>query len=142
MELPLDGTPLAFTLDFYEDVNKVRQWSAFSENSGSYLEPIEFKTLVAHIAGIKVSVFEPRIAPSRHASPPSEARIVLFPREDSPWWAAVSETAAARYRFQRTCNFQWTYNGLHDRCRRQTIPGNPPTKRIYEGSAFVANFCI
>ena len=23
-------------------------------------------------------------------------------------------------------------NGLHDRCRRQTIPGNPPTKRIYK----------
>jgi hypothetical protein len=22
-------------------------------------------------------------------------------------------------------------NGLHDRCRRQTIPGNPPTKRVY-----------
>ncbi len=33
-------------------------------------------------------------------------------------------------------------NGLHDRCRRQMIPGNPPTKRIYKGSAFVANFCI
>ena len=30
-ELPLDGTPLAFTLDFYEDVNKIRQWIAFSE---------------------------------------------------------------------------------------------------------------
>ena len=30
-------------------------------------------------------------------------------------------------------------NGLHDRCRRQTIPGNPPTKPIYEGPAFAAN---
>ena len=34
-ELPLDGTPLAFTLDFYEDVNKVRQWIAFSEKNRS-----------------------------------------------------------------------------------------------------------
>jgi hypothetical protein len=33
-------------------------------------------------------------------------------------------------------------NGLHDRCRRQTIPGNAPTKPIYKGPAFVANFCI
>src|SRR6267154_1889169 len=33
-------------------------------------------------------------------------------------------------------------DGIHDRCRRQTIPGNPPTKPIYKGSAFVANFCI
>jgi hypothetical protein len=23
-------------------------------------------------------------------------------------------------------------NGLHGRCTRQTIPGNPPTKRIYK----------
>jgi len=30
----------------------------------------------------------------------------------------------------------------HDRCRRQTIAWNPHTKRIYKGSAFVANFCI
>jgi hypothetical protein len=25
-ELPLDATALEFTLDFYEDVNKIRQW--------------------------------------------------------------------------------------------------------------------
>jgi hypothetical protein len=55
-ELPLDGTPLAFTLDFYEDVNKIRQWIAFSEKNRSYLEPIEFKTLVAHIAKFLVPV--------------------------------------------------------------------------------------
>jgi hypothetical protein len=55
-ELPLDGTPLAFTLDFYEDVNKIRQWIAFSEKNRSYVEPIEFKTLVAHIAKFLVPV--------------------------------------------------------------------------------------
>jgi hypothetical protein len=36
-------------------------------------------------------------------------------------------------------------NGLLNRCRGQTIPGNPPTKRIYsiyKGSALVANLCI
>ncbi len=38
--------------------------------------------------------------------------------------------------------FRRLRNGLHDRCSCQTIPGNPPTKRIYKGSAFVANFCI
>jgi hypothetical protein len=27
-------------------------------------------------------------------------------------------------------------------CRRQTIPANTPTKRIYKGPALVANFCI
>jgi hypothetical protein len=55
-ELPLDGTPLAFTIDFYEDVNKIRQWIAFSEENRSYVEPIEFKTLVAHIAKFLVPV--------------------------------------------------------------------------------------
>ena len=55
-ELPLDGTPLAFTLDFYEDVNKIRQWIAFSEKNRSYVEPIEFKTLVARIAKFLVPV--------------------------------------------------------------------------------------
>jgi Nucleotidyl transferase AbiEii toxin, Type IV TA system len=55
-ELPLDGTPLAFTIDFYEDVNKIRQWIAFSEKNRSYIEPIEFKTLVAHIAKFLVPV--------------------------------------------------------------------------------------
>ncbi len=55
-DLPLDGTPLAFTLDFYEDVNKIRQWIAFSEKNRSYVEPIEFKTLVAHIAKFLVPV--------------------------------------------------------------------------------------
>jgi hypothetical protein len=33
-------------------------------------------------------------------------------------------------------------NGLHDRCRHQTIPGNAPTKPIYKGPDFVANLCI
>jgi len=55
-ELPLDGTPLAFTLDFYEDVNKIREWIAFSEKNRSYVEPSEFKTLVAHIAKFLVPV--------------------------------------------------------------------------------------
>src|SRR5258707_13554088 len=58
-ELPLDGTPLAFTLDFYEDVNKIRQWIAFSEKNRSYVEPSEFKTLVAHIAKFLVPVITP-----------------------------------------------------------------------------------
>ena len=38
------------------DVNKIRQWIAFSEKNRSYVEPIEFKTLVAHIAKFLVPV--------------------------------------------------------------------------------------
>jgi hypothetical protein len=55
-ELPPAGIPLAVTPDFYDDRNKVRQWTAFCAKNKSYIEPIEFKAVVAAIAQFLVPV--------------------------------------------------------------------------------------
>jgi hypothetical protein len=54
-ELP-PGIALAFTPDFYEDRNKVQQWTAFCAKNKAYIEPIEFKTVIAGIAQFLVPV--------------------------------------------------------------------------------------
>src|SRR5260370_42697659 len=41
------GRPLAFAPDFYDDADRVRQWTAFSHKSRTYVEPIEF-TRIQH----------------------------------------------------------------------------------------------
>lgn len=55
-ELPPAGIALAFTPDFYDDRNKVRQWTAFCAKNNTYIEPIEFKTVIAAIARFLVPV--------------------------------------------------------------------------------------
>jgi hypothetical protein len=62
--LPASGRALAFTPDFYDDANKVRQWAAFSQKNRTFVEPIEFKTLITRIARLLVPV----IRSARHKS--------------------------------------------------------------------------
>src|ERR1700730_8898360 len=37
-DLPMEGLPVAFTSEFYDDVNKKRQWIAFCAKNKSYVE--------------------------------------------------------------------------------------------------------
>ena len=57
-DLPAGGMPLAFTPEFYEDENKVKQWNAFCSRNKSYIQPIEFKDIVARLASFLVPVIE------------------------------------------------------------------------------------
>jgi hypothetical protein len=36
-DLPAGGVPLAFTPEFYEDENKLKQWNAFCNKNKSYI---------------------------------------------------------------------------------------------------------
>ena len=47
--LPIAGLPLAFTSEFYDDVNKKRQWTAFCAKNKSYVEKVEFKAVMEAI---------------------------------------------------------------------------------------------
>lgn len=55
-ELPPAGIPLAFTPDFYDDRNKVRQWTAFCAKNKTYIAAVDFKTVIADIAEFLVPV--------------------------------------------------------------------------------------
>ena len=58
-ELPAGGVPLAFTPEFYEDENKVKQWSAFCNKNKSYVPQNEIqKNVVAHLASFLVPVIK------------------------------------------------------------------------------------
>jgi hypothetical protein len=46
---PDGGMPLAFTPEFYEDKNKVKQWSAFCNKNKPRVQEIDFKTLIARL---------------------------------------------------------------------------------------------
>jgi nucleotidyltransferase AbiEii toxin of type IV toxin-antitoxin system len=48
-ELPTAGTAVAFTSEFYDDVNKKRQWIAFCAKHKSYVEKAEFKAVMEAI---------------------------------------------------------------------------------------------
>jgi hypothetical protein len=48
-DLPMAGLPVAFTSEFYDDVNKNRQWSAFCTKNESYVQKVEFKTVMEAI---------------------------------------------------------------------------------------------
>jgi len=43
------GMPVAFTSEFYDDVNKKRQWIAFCAKNKSYIEKAEFKAVMEDI---------------------------------------------------------------------------------------------
>jgi hypothetical protein len=47
--LPDGGTPLAFTSEFYEDENKIKQWKAFCNKNKPRVQEIEFKTLIGRL---------------------------------------------------------------------------------------------
>ena len=48
-DLPIASRPVAFRSEFYDDVNKNRQWSAFCAKNKSYVEKVEFKTVMEAI---------------------------------------------------------------------------------------------
>lgn len=55
-ELPVGGTPLAFTPEFYEDENKVKQWTAFCSKNKPYIQELAFKDLIARLTSFLVPV--------------------------------------------------------------------------------------
>jgi hypothetical protein len=48
-DLPIAGLPIAFTSEFYDDVNKKRQWTAFCSKNKSYVEKADFKAVMEDI---------------------------------------------------------------------------------------------
>jgi hypothetical protein len=48
-DLPMGGLPVAFTSEFYDDVNKKQQWTAFCAKNKSYVEKTEFKAVMEGI---------------------------------------------------------------------------------------------
>jgi hypothetical protein len=48
-ELPIAGLPVAFTSEFYDDVNKKRQWTGFCAKNKSYVQNVEFKSVLENI---------------------------------------------------------------------------------------------
>jgi hypothetical protein len=48
-ELPIDGTPVAFTPEFYDDTDKKKQWAAFCTRNAPYVTKIELKEVVETI---------------------------------------------------------------------------------------------
>jgi predicted nucleotidyltransferase component of viral defense system len=47
--IPIAGLPVAFTSEFYDDVNKKRQWTAFCAKNKSYVENVELKAVMEAI---------------------------------------------------------------------------------------------
>jgi len=60
--LPDGATPLAFTSEFYEDKNKIRQWKAFCNKNKPHVQEIEFNTLIDRLASFLIPVI--RSAPT------------------------------------------------------------------------------
>jgi len=57
-ELPAQGVPLAFTPEFYEDENKIKQWNAFCNKNESYVQEAKFRDVVARLASFLVPVIK------------------------------------------------------------------------------------
>jgi hypothetical protein len=57
-ELPAGGVPFAFTPEFYEDENKIKQWKAFCNKNKSYVQQTEFRDVVARLASFLVPVIK------------------------------------------------------------------------------------
>ncbi len=55
-ELPLEGTPLAFTPEFFEDENKVKQWKAFCNKNKTYIQDLAFRDVIARLRSFLVPV--------------------------------------------------------------------------------------
>ena len=54
--LPEGGVPLAFTPEFYEDENKIKQWKAFCNKNKPRVQEIEFKTLMGRLVSFLTPV--------------------------------------------------------------------------------------
>src|SRR5262249_15179969 len=48
-ELPPGGTPIAFTPEFYNDLDKKKQWSAFCARNATYVTKTELREVVENI---------------------------------------------------------------------------------------------
>ena len=48
-ELPIGGTPVAFTPEFYDDANKKKQWAAFCARNATYVKKTELKEVIENI---------------------------------------------------------------------------------------------
>lgn len=57
-DLPAAGVPLAFTPEFFEDENKIKQWNAFCNKNKPYVQPIEFRDAVARIKSFLLPVIK------------------------------------------------------------------------------------
>ena len=57
-ELPAGGVPFAFTPEFYEDENKIKQWNAFCNKNKSYVQQAEFRDVVGRLASFLVPVIK------------------------------------------------------------------------------------
>jgi hypothetical protein len=57
-ELPEGGVPFAFTPEFYEDENKIKQWNAFCNKNKVYVQQTEFRDVVARLASFLVPVIK------------------------------------------------------------------------------------
>jgi hypothetical protein len=55
-ELPSNGTPVAFTSEFYDDANKKKQWAAFCTRNATYVKKIELKEVIENIQRFLVPV--------------------------------------------------------------------------------------
>jgi Nucleotidyl transferase AbiEii toxin, Type IV TA system len=55
-ELPTTGVPLAFTLEFYEDQNKVKQWRAYVNKNKPYVAQAELKDIADRLRAFLVPV--------------------------------------------------------------------------------------
>lgn len=56
--LPDGGVPLAFTPEFYEDENKIKQWKAFCNKNKPRVKEIEFKALIDQLASFLAPVIQ------------------------------------------------------------------------------------
>ena len=57
-ELPATGVPLAFTAEFYEDQNKVKQWRAYVNKNRPYVAEAELKVIVDRLRAFLVPVIQ------------------------------------------------------------------------------------
>ena len=48
-DLPAGGTPVAFSLEFYNDTDKKKQWTAFCTKNATYVTKIELKEVIENI---------------------------------------------------------------------------------------------
>jgi hypothetical protein len=55
---PEGGSPLAFTPEFYEDENKIKQWKAFCNKNKPRVQEIEFKALMARLGSFLIPVIK------------------------------------------------------------------------------------
>jgi hypothetical protein len=62
---PHGSTPLAFTPEFYEDENKIKQWRAFCNENRPRVQEIELKALIERLIMLLLPVIKPAQADQR-----------------------------------------------------------------------------